>query len=671
MSAPLLHPKCVVLQKQLGHSLLGPPSVSLTDYTLRKSEDACLNEMVHQKQVGPSLLGPPSVSLVGSVKPVSGPGSQHVRTIKGTDVLIYQIKGMYTTVEVKQRLTMHDLERKHKSDSPYYFIWNKNVKVLPSKLHGVLCFLCGKVWVVVTAIGRQALVVSLLPQRLAGEALIIQLDKTQGYYIQQVAGPCWSWVSANEGSHLKFPNSEYVTMSTGGPDIIKLPTGCSWWPKATISTVDWSHACVFYSEQGGKVKINAGDLMVPVVYVKDDEDQRFHITIKNTYLVPIGDALQETKHFKICSFAEIDETTLIEWLAIGTFEKEELKNMLSERAIAIVSRVIPVSVKGDLKIKLVNNDEFNDLLSRKNNVPLNYNGMEYIFGNEAKPGLDVGITISEWHHSNKVAEPRVTYKFFESCDSVYGHGFGSRSRSKCFGLNAYRDARTAKRPHPTPFVADEDIPQHQYFNKYLTKQPLLQPMLEKCLNRMARDIKRFAESLNPGFGYLCTSLCSKTIITCGTRPHKHAKKKSVLGFVNTAHVDSCDTLTKEQMEELKGKITNDCYLRLMNLKGFGLPTTCGYQFVKKEETEDKPFEAHQFFSLDGLGIAIPLSDGLGHYFYASTFAHRTCLGMIHHGSKVSITNKNDDFTILAWGASGGKTTAAAATNARNKRKACD
>jgi hypothetical protein len=678
MSVPLQRPECVVSQKQLGLSLLGPPSVSLIDRTLSITEDRCPNVIVCQKQLGPSLLGPPTVSLVCLDQQVSGPldiaegvhktqernspkDYLRLRAVRGTDVLIYEDGGIFKSFEVSQRLSLHDLENKHPSSSPFYFIWNKNVKILPNKLHGVLCFLCGKVWVVVKAIGRQALVVSMLPQGLAGEAKTVQLHETTGYYIQQIAGPC---LGARHVDYRPLSSDGYIKMSTSGPDVIHLPTEMSWWPFNKVPVVDWSHSSMYKTD---KVKKEVGDLMVPVVYVKDDEEKRFMIPTVNSFLVPTGEIIQETMHYKICNFAEIDESTLWNMLAIDSFDKAGLKNMLYDRAIAIVCRVVPLFPKLSLKIKLVTNEEFHVLQLKKNHIALTCNGMEYIFGQEAKPGLDIGITISEWHRSTLKEETIMTYNFFESCVCVYGLGFGSRARSKCLGLNAYRDARTSTRPHPTPFVADEDIALHQYFNKQLQNKPLLQPMLEKSINKMAHDIKRFAESLNPGFGYLCTELCTKTIITSGTRPRKYGKRKSVLAFVNTSHVDSCDILTKDQMEELEKKISNDSYLRLIKLKGFGLPTTCGYQFVMKE-MYNHSYQANQFFSLDGLGIAIPISDGLRHYFYASSFAHRTCLCLKQLGSQISITNEKDDFTILAWGASGGKTTAAAATK---KRKSCD
>jgi hypothetical protein len=109
-------------------------------------------------------------------------------------------------------------------------------------------------------------------------------------------------------------------------------------------------------------------------------------------------------------------------------------------------------------------------------------------------------------------------------------------------------------------------------------------------------------------GYACT----KTIATCGLRPKQHQRLPALLGFVNSGHVDSCNNITKDQVKEFRTMAapfgSNSYHWRLAHFDGFCLPTTCGYQSLYKDVTERLSMQ--QYFSLDGLGLAMPLVDGI-------------------------------------------------------------
>jgi hypothetical protein len=64
---------------------------------------------------------------------------------------------------------------------------------------------------------------------------------------------------------------------------------------------------------------------------------------------------------------------------------------------------------------------------------------------------------------------------------------------------------------------------------------------------------------------------------------------------------------------------------------------------------------YAFFSMDGLGLAVLMEDGVGHHFLGASFSHRTslCVCKRKTDGKLSSCNVNDDFLILGWGSTGG------------------
>jgi len=148
-----------------------------------------------------------------------------------------------------------------------------------------------------------------------------------------------------------------------------------------------------------------------------------------------------------------------------------------------------------------------------------------------------------------------------------------------------------------------------------------------------------------------------------------------LGFANGEHVDGKDKLTAEQVGDLRAEVSEEllrakkrhvkadlrCFLRLLDHDNFCLPTTCGYQFLSKDGAHD----GSAFFSMGGLGMAMPVEDGVFHHFMGSMFAHHTCLPLLHRqfDNTITASNCDDSFLILGWGSNGGSQEMAARRSA--------
>jgi hypothetical protein len=92
---------------------------------------------------------------------------------------------------------------------------------------------------------------------------------------------------------------------------------------------------------------------------------------------------------------------------------------------------------------------------------------------------------------------------------------------------------------------------------------------------------------------------------------------------------------------------------LLERADFCLPTTCGYQFVSNGNN-NKELKVHAMFAMEGLGMAVQLQHGIGHHFMGALFSHNTCLPVVESNGKLSVTNHEDNFSIIAWGGTGGR-----------------
>lgn len=136
-----------------------------------------------------------------------------------------------------------------------------------------------------------------------------------------------------------------------------------------------------------------------------------------------------------------------------------------------------------------------------------------------------------------------------------------------------------------------------------------------------------------------------------------------IGFFNTSHLDTLDYLTQKQREEWlfeanKKKWWYCCKILQKDNNLFCLPTTCGYQFCYSHPGVENDVTISAFFSMEGLGVAMPLQHGIAHHFMGAAFAHHTCIPFYKSASRkhknINVTNCENDVLILAWGSNGGE-----------------
>ena len=153
--------------------------------------------------------------------------------------------------------------------------------------------------------------------------------------------------------------------------------------------------------------------------------------------------------------------------------------------------------------------------------------------------------------------------------------------------------------------------------------------------------------------YLIGKVCNKQIVTFGQCPTSTCRHAVVCGFVNEPHIDTTDVLSKNQVESFKCIISPSSHYerRWVESTNSCIYTTCGYQFVPKYPSKGRSFvRPTQYFSLEGLGLAMNIQHGIAHNFLAAMFVHSTTLATkTYLDGSITSGNNDDDCQVFAWG----------------------
>ena len=170
---------------------------------------------------------------------------------------------------------------------------------------------------------------------------------------------------------------------------------------------------------------------------------------------------------------------------------------------------------------------------------MEYNGFQYIFWLKRK------ISTRLWEFRYLAGENLI-------CKRLYGHRWFCQKYDTCVWKNGYEfcdvcdhegysffcGERAHKCPHPTPFVADDEIDLHQYFNMSVESGCiLLWAEMEKQINCVNWNIQHLVRQMNPELWPFTKGWCM-TVLT--------------LDYVNTEHLDS-DKPTKSLLSYFQDK----------------------------------------------------------------------------------------------------------------------
>ena len=470
---------------------------------------------------------------------------------------------------------------------------------------------------------------------------------SKGFYVNQVYG-----TRLNEyfdaTTHGKTNHENYFTSKIDGPDIISIDMNL-------VKTIFDSYK------------------VYNVIYCIDNKSERVDTKKNDQQLVavPLEEKEIGETGYKIGTFVYVPFdclTTVSSTMSKGEFFVHVIKNKQGDT----FRRLVPNNSK-PTRIKIVTKAVFEAL--SKTRTTIRVDNFVFLVGTEMgtiEEPNNSGTTLSIIKnniHNIEASNIEVTFNTIKDIHHVYGMGT-SRKRCNHKGFCTYRGYRNTSRSHPGPFVDDDNIKNHQYFQQTEQTDNLSQLFMENYIHKLGKVAVQFLEREYSVLNTVINNCCNKSIITSGcpatfekkeiysngTKLKKN-KKKNWLGFSCSKHIDTCDSISgNKQLSKIYSDRCKSEYMKnLYDTIGPGMPTTCIYLHIWWDEADITKYRVRSYFIYDGLGIAQHLFDGCGITFLGYSFTHETSLCYLEKigGEIVVLKNEPDIFSMFAWGKSGG------------------
>ena len=325
------------------------------------------------------------------------------------------------------------------------------------------------------------------------------------------------------------------------------------------------------------------------------------------------------------------------------------------------------------------NDEYKGLVNKEEVICFDSQQFKMEVSNTANIML-AGITISMWSAPDKCYTPTHTFTVEEiqMIANVYKKGYGDRGRANCNGGCIFNGPDKATlMQNCDPFQVRDQIRRTAYYHREYSNLEQRHEV-ESLLKLAAASVMNFSKAINSHFvATMDHETCTRIICTYGLGQQvsktsvgnkiifKDSKvgKEGSIGFANSPHCDSCDQLTKVQQESIctgSNELGHSKYSRMkiycermINYKGIGLPTTCGYHVCGLDKC--RGFNLVAKFGIHG--FTMDLSHNCVHHFLGWSFDHVTFVPILVSKMCVRIANYRVDQTppvlIIGWGSSGG------------------
>mmetsp|Transcript_21054 Transcript_21054/g.22478 ORF Transcript_21054/g.22478 Transcript_21054/m.22478 type:complete len:468 (+) Transcript_21054:744-2147(+) len=265
-------------------------------------------------------------------------------------------------------------------------------------------------------------------------------------------------------------------------------------------------------------------------------------------------------------------------------------------------------------------------------------------------------------------------EFCQQIQDIYGRGYGIRDSVFCMGLNVYQGLTRSQLANESPFHTRADVPKCTYFRNYYSNHEG-SPIITHTIREAAQAILTFAKEVNQHvLEILGRSTGDRFILTCGDtyQQYKVIEEQKVVikrrmiggincvGFASAAHKDTCDWISKQQMEDMLNNDNDLGDTRLLKVKQYfqqiqdttrmGMTTTCGYNHCGSTKGMDVVAK----FAV--AGFSMNLYHHTVHHFHAFAFPHLTFAPILVGKKCVRLSNVGykEPFLILGWGSCGGK-----------------
>lgn len=480
----------------------------------------------------------------------------------------------------------------------------------------------------------------------------ILYDEVQGTFVSQVFGDRSPLCKSQEEYNMK----PYFTVSPNGPDLYDTPNS---------ETIDMLY---------NLCKINYK--LYDVIYCLDlGISSRTKCKKEKTLAFATGTTSKLCNGYSTMEFVDIDIEKIKK--IPPSLPLVDFKDLIHQLTKKKAYRYLIPPTNSNVRIKLVSKQEYDKLLILKTISSIQFDQFNFLVGKEIGDLNNTdnsGVLLSAIGVDESIMNvtQKIDFDTIRMFQRVYGNGF-NRKCCKHIGFATYRGPKNSNRPNPSPFVDDNEVTEHQYYNSSQNTCPLGQVYTEKLISDLGENAMRFGRRENMDLFDIIDNSCTKAILTIGHTKNYVKQKplkrniqcfvklsdnsnKNYLGFSSTKHVDVCDSLCNgETTKDFRRSCKSDYDKAFYDVIGPAMPTVCQYKHVWNNTSDTSKYIVNSCFMFDGLGICQPLNDKISIMFLGSTFLHSTSFCYLNDESNKYVITRNEDdvFIMLAWGKTGG------------------
>ena len=374
-------------------------------------------------------------------------------------------------------------------------------------------------------------------------------------------------------------------------------------------------------------------------------------------------------------------------------------------------------------LKVLNSKKYNTILDtfamRKEEMQIKYTGenglaIERTFAGETN---ETNSDAEARRHDEAYSRKGLLHGLWVPCDTftcedhdlleytlrkTYGNFGFTRSKTPCFGLNAYTGKKSAEYVRPSPRMSKASTTRSEYYRSSFDST--FHPLIYKLINQLSSQASQFQKNGDPVYDRFlyeafvkyedltrqeskkdgdCLESCKKrkrdetqskprnknkkrlyhrrfaalSILTCGN--------KVLRGFANIGHKDN-DFLDKQfhtcSLKILKAmryeikqkgnahlKRAFDHIRRKYHFQNkFSTMTTCGYRIFSRHVT-NKIVHAYFMYSSIGIAVSIPTEKSCYHTFDGTMGIHQTTVPVTFCPQDDLVRFDDNDIFIFAWG----------------------
>jgi len=233
--------------------------------------------------------------------------------------------------------------------------------------------------------------------------------------------------------------------------------------------------------------------------------------------------------------------------------------------------------------------------------------------------------------------------------------YSSRNTNITEGFQLYHGTRSMKsQSRPSPSEGP-----NEHFKFYYHRDSMSHfrwPFVASCMSTLSQvatyaagHIYKFLYELYPNRNKRKHMLfCRLGIFTMDFACTPHADTNDKVASYQDSALQKLRLIQDSDHANTERKLEASCASSFIKSFGFGVPTTCCYQYVQHDQEQCNPILIFHYFCMQGLDLCRRIHNYWTHSFFAYTFVHGTSVPL-YVSNGLCFVGTHPHLTMAAWG----------------------